>query len=344
MPLDEPRWWYRDRREIPTWAHALRPVATLYGNATARRMQAAKAHAHVPVICVGNLTAGGSGKTPLVRHLVSQLCQRGARPAVLTRGHGGRLPGPVAVAETHTAADVGDEPKLIAEDDIPVIVARRRDLGAAFIARVFPDVDVIVMDDGLQNRHLAFDLGLAAINPTRAIGNGEVIPLGPLRAPVDVQRARVDAIVITGRRDPTIDWRCLDALEPGPGRPLLEAGVRASNAEQFAGKRVFAFAGIANPERFFTLLDALNADVVGSRTFADHAMLSDADVDELIADARTSGAMLATTEKDLARLDPSRPSHARLAGMTTALAIWLTFEPRERDALDVLLDRVLKRG
>ncbi len=343
MPLREPRWWYADRRNNPVWTRALRPAAALYGSVTARRMNGPKVRAPIPVICVGNLTAGGSGKTPLVRAIVALLKDRGVRPVILSRGHGGRLAGPVAVSDTHSAHDVGDEPKLLAGDEVPVVVARRRDVGAAFIARLFPKSDVIVMDDGLQNRHLAFDLGIAAINPGRGIGNGEVIPLGPLRAPIDVQKPSIGALVITGRKAESVDWSFLGDLEPGPSRPLLQAEIKPGNAGSFRGKRVHAFAGIANPERFFGLLNEIGADVARTTTFADHASLSDTDVDALLEAARRNGAMLATTEKDMARLDPSRNSHQRLAGLATALSITLAFEQDQHETLIDLLNKVLQR-
>ena len=303
MPLNEPTWWYADRPR--TEAALLAPVSALYGwTARMRLTRGRPVRAALPVICVGNLVAGGSGKTPTTLMIEDCLSELGHHPQFLTRGYGGREAGPIVVDPArHLAADVGDEALLLAAR-ARTTVARRRDQGAALIARTAPAGSVIVMDDGLQNPHLAKDLSLAVIDAARGIGNGRVIPAGPLRAPLAFQLGLVDAAIIN---------RGVSSASPAPlaamlrdcgfTRDVLTVAVQPSgDLSWLQGARVLAFAGIANPDRFFTLLAALGATIESRRTFADHAPISTAAAGEILEAAQRADLKLVTTEKDLARI------------------------------------------
>jgi tetraacyldisaccharide 4'-kinase len=309
-------------------AALLSPAAALYGAVAGRRLARPGARAPVPVICVGNLTAGGAGKTPTVLALVERLAARGERPAVLTRGYGGRLAGPVAVSAQHTAAEVGDEPLLLARA-APTVVARDRPAGARLAAGL--GASAIIMDDGLQNPSLSKDLSLAVVDAAVGVGNGHVIPAGPLRAPLRAQWPRVDAVLLIGDGAP---GEVFVALAVERGKPVLRARLRpAADGASLAGRRVLAFAGIGRPDKFFATLAELGADVVARRAFADHHPYHPAELAVLRAEAARQGLLLVTTAKDAARL-----SEADRAGIEV-LDVELVFRD---DGIDRLLDVALR--
>ncbi|MDF0494384.1 tetraacyldisaccharide 4'-kinase [Bradyrhizobium yuanmingense] len=294
--MREPAFWYRPRS---LQSYALWPLGALYGAITARRMLRQGLDAGIPVICVGNYHVGGAGKTPTVLALTKLLRELGETPVVLSRGYGGRLKGPVMVdRERHDAADVGDEPLMMARD-VPVVVARDRLDGVALAKS--QGATVILMDDGFQNPALFKDASLIVIDGKRGLGNGEVFPAGPLRAPLAAQLARTDALVLIGDGNAANDVAAEIAKR---NKPELRARLMpdAASLAQLSGKRVFAFAGIGDPERFFRTLHASGIDVARTRAFADHHMFSDGEIAALAADAQREQLTLVTTEKDLARL------------------------------------------
>ena len=294
--MREPAFWY-----LPSsWkSHLLRPLAALYGAVAAQRLQRKGFDAGIAVLCVGNYHLGGAGKTPAVLALTRMLRELGETPVVLSRGYGGRLRGPVMVDATrHNAADVGDEPLMLAAH-VPVAVARDRVDGIA-LARS-QRASLILMDDGFQNPAIAKDASLIVIDSERAIGNGQVMPAGPLRAPLLLQIDRTDALVVIG------EGHGADAVAgriAEQGKPVLRARFRPDDAALAAlrGKRVLAFAGIGDPVRFFNTLTASGIDVVRGRTFADHHAFSRRQIDALLAEAKRDGLTPVTTEKDLTRL------------------------------------------
>src|SRR3954454_22666489 len=190
--MKAPRFWWD--KPGPT-AALLSPFAAIYGGIAARRLAQSGARAGIPVICVGNPTVGGSGKTPAAIAIARLLIDAGERPYFLTRGYGGRLPGPVMFEPGHTAVQVGDEPLLLARV-APTVVAANRPAGAEFARR--KGASVIVMDDGFQNPSLAKDLSILLVDGGRGIGNGRVLPAGPWRAPLAPQLERAHAILIVG--------------------------------------------------------------------------------------------------------------------------------------------------
>lgn len=346
MPVREPAWWYADHPG-PT-ARALAPLTRVWSWLAARRLSRVPTYrSALPVICVGNFTVGGTGKTPLVAHLVQLLQARGERPAVLTRGYGGRRHGPHRVVPgLDTAADVGDEPLLLARH-APVFVARDRAKGARTIeanAGLAP-ATVIVMDDGLQNPSLAKDLVIAMVDGRRGAGNGLVMPAGPLRAPLDLQLGICDAIVLSMPRAGAAtdaSSRIADGFRSTFKGPVLEATVEpAGDTTALSGLRVLALSGIANPGRFHALLSELGAIIIQRCEFPDHHVFSDADARGILTKADRADARIVTTEKDFVRLAGGKGAICELAERTLMVPIQVAITARDATRLAALVDAML---
>jgi tetraacyldisaccharide 4'-kinase len=338
--LDEPSWWYR---EAPgTAANILQPFASVFAWAARARYHRSRPHrARFPVICVGNFTAGGTGKTPLAIYLCQQLKAAGHEPVALTRGYGGRLAGPYWVnASTDRARDVGDEALLLARV-APTLLARNRRQGAEAIARGPHPVTVIVMDDGLQNPTLAKDLTLAVVDGRRGLGNGRVMPAGPLRASLDLQLELTDGVVVneaTPGSGEVADW-----LRHRFAGPVLRASTAPATALDWLKEgKVLAWAGIGAPERFFSLLRALGADLSERVSFPDHHRPSQVEAGRLLAAARSSSATLVTTEKDAARLRGESGTLAELLRQSRPVPVHLQFSAQEAERLAGLVDAALR--
>lgn len=341
MPLDEPAWWYRERAGFV--AQCLAPVAALYGRiAEARYARATPYRSRLPVLCIGNLTAGGTGKTPLVLHLCRHLAAAGLSPAVLTRGYGGRQAGPHWVGAGDTARDVGDEALLIARS-APTLVARDRGAGASAIEAA-AEADIIVMDDGLQNPQLGKDLTLAVVDGSRGLGNGRVLPAGPLRAPLGFQLALVDALVVNAA-DPEAGAATAERLSRRFDGPVLWCATSvAGDAAWLKGQRVVAWAGIGAPQRFFAMLRSLGAEIAAAVAFRDHEVPGTAAARRLLALADADRAVLVSTEKDLARLTGAAGILAELAAATRPLPIELRFAGPDAQRLASLVAGALTSG
>jgi len=323
-------------------AAALEPLGALYGwAAKARYLRASPYRSRLPVVCIGNFTAGGTGKTPLAIHLARHLKAIGHEPVALTRGYGGRLAGPYWVdAGTDRASDVGDEALLLARA-APTLVARDRRAGARAIETGPHPVTAVVMDDGLQNPTLAKDLTLAVVDGGRGLGNRCVMPAGPLRAPLGFQLELTDAIVVvTPAADggsETAEW-----LRHRFAGPVLRGRVTPAGETGWLERaRVLAWAGIGAPERFFALLAALGAEVVERAAFRDHQRPGEAEARRLLAAARDKAAMLVTTEKDMARLRGESGAAAELAAASRVLPIELAPVGADAERLHALVEGAL---
>ncbi len=306
----------------------LTPVAALYGAiATLRRRRTKSWRAPVPVVCVGNLVAGGAGKTPVARSVCARLIEMGHRAHLLSRGYGGRKPGPLRVdPQAHGAPDVGDEALLLAAT-APTWIARDRAAGAR--AAVEAGAKAIVLDDGFQNAALAKDLSMLVIDGGYGFGNRMLIPAGPLREPVDEGLARADAVVLMGA-----DTANVAPLLPA-GLPVLAARLTPSDGvAEVSGKPVVAFAGIGRPEKFFATLECLGCEMLGRHPFADHHFYRDHEIMILADKADKLRALLVTTAKDFVRL----PEHLR----SLVAYIEVEVEWENPNQLDILLEKAMR--
>jgi len=330
--MREPDFWWR-RPGLA--ARLLSPLGFLYGAIAGWRMRRRGHRAGIPVICVGNFTLGGTGKTPTAIAVAKLLAARGERPFFLTRGYGGRLAGPVAVdLSQHRADEVGDEPLLLAQH-CPTVVSRDRAAGADFAETA--GATVIVMDDGLQNPSLHKDVSIAVVDARRGLGNAHIFPAGPLRAPLAPQLARVQAVLLIGEGDGTSP---VTKLARKHGLPLLRARLApADSVRALEGRRVLAFAGIGDPEKFFATLTEAGIDAPVHERFADHHVYTESEAERILARCAAEHLTPVTTEKDLARLAGRDGACGRLAAAAQAIPVSLVVE--ELQTLRNLLEGTL---
>jgi tetraacyldisaccharide 4'-kinase len=288
--------------------------------------------AGIPVICIGNFTVGGAGKTPTALAVGRILMNAGKRVVFLSRGYGGSLTGPVRVdAVRHTAAEVGDEPLLLARLTSTIVAADR--IAGAEMARAL-GASIIVMDDGFQNPSLTKDLSIIVVDGGRGIGNGRVIPAGPLRAPLRRQVQHAQALIVLGK--PSEYCAPAVAAAQEHGIPVLPGGLEAEAdaVSALAGQRVLAFAGIGSPAKFFATLAEAGIPAPVKQSFPDHHRYTPAEAEALVTRAARENLQLITTEKDLIRIARD-PELAALANVTCALPV--TVELEDENALRELL-------
>jgi len=323
--MREPAFWWR---KASLASGLLAPAAACYGAIAARRMARQGSRVGVPVLCVGNFTLGGAGKTPAVMRLAKMLQEAGERPFCLSRGYGGSMAGPKLVdIKTDRAAQVGDEALLLARV-APTIVARERVAGAQAAAAA--GASVVIMDDGLQNASLAKDFTLAVVDGRRGLGNARVFPAGPLRAPLAAQLARTDALLVVGDGE-----GAREVTAAAPGLPVIHGHLQPNPAAiaELKAHQVLAFAGIGDPDKFFATATQAGISVVERQPFPDHHRFRAEEAAALIMRAEHDGLALLTTEKDRARM-AGEPLLAALAAKTYVLPVTLAvIEAEELRAL-----------
>jgi tetraacyldisaccharide 4'-kinase len=303
MRLKAPFWWYRRQGVL---ASALAPLGRVYGTVAERRFARAKPYrSRLPVICVGNFTAGGGGKTPTAIALAKLLAECGEKPAFLTRGYGGTAKGPIRVKQGQSAEEAGDEPLLLAAA-APTFISADRAAGAKAIEA--SEASVIVMDDGFQNPGLAKDLALVVVDAGAGVGNGLVMPAGPLRAPLEAQLRRAGALIVAGDGEKAA--RLAESFTAA-GKPVLKARLEPRQDKRWLGVLpAIGFAGIARPEKFFATLRDNGARLIDARAYPDHYRYSEHQARSLLKEAQDYNAMLVTTEKDWVRLPDDLDSAA----------------------------------
>lgn len=323
-----PGFWWRAPDHPGLVPRLLAPLGWLYAAGTARRLRQPGYTPKVPVICVGNLTAGGAGKTPTVIALIERLTARGRVVHVVSRGYGGRLQGPVRVEETqHRAEEVGDEPLLLSAF-APVWVAKDRAAGVR--AAEAAGAEVVLLDDGFQSPSVRPVLSVVVVDAARGFGNGRCIPAGPLREPAATGLARADLVLAIGDDAAQSQF---DAIWGTPDLPRLRGWLQPLRmGMDWKGERVLAFAGIADPSRFFASLRAEGAELVRGEALGDHETLSETLLRRLEMEAAAAGAQLVTTEKDAARLPP--------LWRAKVLTLVVRLQVEDWSALDAQLDRI----
>ena len=320
-----PDFWQEKDYTAKFAAAALSPFGWAYGATVAWKAKHAHPHrAAAKVVCVGNLTVGGTGKTPIVIAVAQALQSRKRKAIILSRGYGGKMRGPAFVDLAHdTFVEAGDEALLLA-GAAPVIVARDRSTGAELADR--ERADAIVMDDGFQNFSLEKDLSIVVVDAQTGFGNGRIVPAGPLRESVAKGLKRADAVVLVGSGTPAL---------PGFDGVVLRANLSPVDILGLKAERVLAFAGIGRPAKFFETLDALGADIVERREYADHHAYTASEFARLRAKAKAANAQLVTTEKDFVRLTPAERQDVRF------VPVRAIFE--DQSALEALLDSIAPR-
>ncbi len=336
MALDEapPFWW-----DNPGWqAWLAAPLGLAYGRAAAARMDSEPSYAaSVPVICIGNFVVGGGGKTPTVQLLVKFLKSRGLRPGVLSRGFGGAITTPTLVnLERHNAHDVGDEPLLHAALTTTVISADRPK-GAAILEE--EGCDIIVMDDGFQNPSLLKDYNLVVVDTKRGLGNGFPVPAGPLRVSLKRQMIHADSVLLIGDYD---RGKRVVRKAARAGKPIFHADVKVMNKKQYKGLNVLAFAGIADPTKFFDTVEKTGAVIKDKQGFGDHHVFLEDECKDLLERARKQQLELVTTTKDHARLRGMGDAQNKVAELAMPLDIDLV--PDNPSMMDIILRTATERA
>ncbi len=332
---EAPSFWWSDSSVA---ALALFPVSWTYGWLAGRRMgQKPRMVSRFPVLCVGNFIAGGAGKTPTAITLAKAARRKGLKPGFLTRGYGGRITHPTVVDnKIHNSHDVGDEPLLLAEKHITVVSPDRPN-GARLLEK--QGVNFIIMDDGFQNPSLHKDYSLVVVDARRGIGNGSAMPGGPLRANLGAQLALASAVLVIGK---AAGADKLIRAAARRAKPVLEAEIKPVKPRAWKGKRVLAFAGIADPKKFFASLKSAGAEIVETRQFGDHHPFTQEEAEDILHLARRKELEIVTTSKDAMRLKGLGRAQGELSENSLIFEIKLEFENTR--IVDAIIENTIRHA
>ena len=313
-----PFWW--TKADWRAWA--LSPFSFIYGRIAGRRMaRARRAGVPIPVICVGNFTVGGAGKTPTALALARAAKEKGLKPGFLSRGYGGSIDVTTVVDPAHHRAEaVGDEALLLAREALTVISRGRVD-GALKLAE--QGADLIIMDDGFQSARLVLDFALVVVDTVRGIGNGHLVPGGPVRAPIPEQMRQLSAILKVGSGD-AADRLVRQAARAG--KQVYVATLKPRENREIAGKPLLAFAGIADPQKFYRTVRELGGEIRRERAFPDHHYFSEDEIAGLLDDAAKEKLTLVTTAKDAVRLAGHHGRMEELADKAKVVEVDMAFD------------------
>jgi tetraacyldisaccharide 4'-kinase len=328
-----PFWW----EPVGAAALFLSPFSAVYGLAAGRVLKRDKCpEIDLPVLCVGNFTVGGSGKTPVAIAIAQRALRLGMKPGFVSRGHGGSLSGVHLVDPQNDSARLtGDEPLLLARTAPTAASANR--LAAARLLKE-NGCDFIIMDDGFQSRRLHMDYALMVVDAYRGIGNGQVIPAGPLRARLVDQLRRTDALLTVGTGSAADK---VVRMAARAAKPIFQATLAPLNAEVISGKPCLAFAGIGNPEKFFDTVTESGGWLSLTRSFGDHHFYSDEEIGELTGAAAAMDLQLVTTAKDAARLSHGSAAAREMLDKAAVLEVGLEFDPPS--SVDTFIGETRKR-
>ncbi|WP_180967021.1 tetraacyldisaccharide 4'-kinase [Cohaesibacter celericrescens] len=320
--MKAPEFW----KERGMLAWLLYPISLIYGRISLSRFnKPARYKAHLPVICVGNLVAGGAGKTPMAMSLGKAAVSLGLSPIFLTRGFGGTQEGPIEVSlDHHSAADVGDEALLLARI-APTVVAKDRVQGAKLAEKLCEKQEggIVIMDDGFQNPYLYKDLNLVVVDAQQSLGNDFVMPAGPLRAPLLPQVRRADLFVVIGEGERAPRLRQLAAKL---GKASNHAYLKPAKCNLLGGTRILAFCGIGHPGKFHRTLKELELEIIEKRDFADHHPYTNSEARELLDIAEQQNLTVVTTAKDHVRLKGVGEAGDTLAKKALVIEVEIAFD------------------
>ncbi|MBL1406723.1 MAG: tetraacyldisaccharide 4'-kinase [Hyphomicrobiales bacterium] len=329
---ETPPFWF-DKPSLQSWL--LWPFSYLYNRgATFKMLSTSSSKVDVPVLCIGNFVAGGGGKTPTALAFAKSLKARGFKPGFLSRGYGGRVNVPTLVdTKKFNALDVGDEPLLLAQV-AKTVVSADRVAGAKLLIK--NGCNFIVMDDGFQNPSLNKDFCLVVVDSRRGIGNGFTIPAGPLRAGIETQITKTDAVLIVGDDNGADEIIRKTARS---GRPVYHSKLVMEKPSQWRNKSLIAFAGIADPEKFFESLRKQGAKLELIRPFGDHHYFHKDEILEMLDRAKHLKAELVTTAKDYVRFLGMGELHESFAKQLFIVHVELKFE--DKNAINVIIDKTI---
>ncbi|KEG21103.1 tetraacyldisaccharide 4'-kinase [Bartonella bacilliformis] len=331
MYISAPHFWWKNKSFL---RFLLTPFSKVYGYFACRGMERKPPVIDLPVLCVGNFTLGGAGKTPVVIALSQAAKKLGLKPGVVSRGYGRTVKGVHLVdVECDDAYHVGDEPLLLARH---ALVAISPDRYAAAQRLKEEGCDLILMDDGFQSRRLYMDYALLVVDAMRGLGNGAVFPAGPLRAPLETQLSLMDSVLCIGRLKA---YNHVDAFITGTGKSLHHAYLKPLASDEVSGKSFLAFAGIGNPDKFFKSIKEMSGHVIEACSYPDHYFFTDTDLKNLKQKAKIQNLWLATTAKDYTRIRVK----ALQKDIENLIVFDVTLDFAQADFCYMLLEEVIAR-